>query len=60
MLTIFKTSLYAINKAIEAKDLTEKALEEVITKQYHEFLPVFNKVLADLLPPQPPNIDLEV
>jgi hypothetical protein len=46
-LKIFKASLYDINKAIEAKDLKEKLLEEVIPRQYHEFLPLFSTVLAD-------------
>jgi hypothetical protein len=59
-LTIFKASIYDINKAIEAKDLKEKPLEEVIPEQYHEFLPLFSKVLADRLPPHRPNIDHEV
>jgi hypothetical protein len=59
-LTIFKASLYDINNAIEAKDVKEKPLEEVIPKQYHEFLPLFSKVLADRLPPHRPNIDHEV
>jgi hypothetical protein len=59
-LTIFKASLYDINKAIEAKDLKETPLEEVIPKQYHEFLPLFSKVLANRLPPHRPNIDHEV
>jgi hypothetical protein len=59
-LTIFNASLYDINKAIEANNLKEKPLEEVIPKQYHEFLPVFSKVLADKLPPHRPNIDHEV
>jgi hypothetical protein len=59
-LTIFKGSLYDINKAIEVKELKEKLVEEVIPKQYHEFLLLFNKVLADRLPPHQPNIDHEV
>jgi hypothetical protein len=41
-LRIFKPSLYDINKAIEAKDLKERPLEEIVPKQYHEFLPLFN------------------
>jgi len=59
-LTLFKASLYDINKAIEAKDLKERPLEEIVPKQYHEFLPLFNKVLADRLPPHRPGIDHEV
>jgi hypothetical protein len=59
-LTIFKASLYDINKAIEAKDLKERPLEEIIPKQYHEFLPLFSKVLADRLPPHRPGIHYKV
>ena len=59
-LTILKASLYDINKAIEAEDLKEKPLKEVIPKQYHEFLPLVSKVLADGLLPHRPNIDHEV
>jgi len=59
-MTVFKASLYDINKAVEAQDLKEKSLKEVIPKQYHEFLPLFNKVLADRLPPHRPIIDHDV
>jgi hypothetical protein len=59
-LTIFRACLYDINKAIEAKDLKEKPLEDVIPKQYHEFLPLFSKVLPDRIPPRRPNINHEV
>jgi hypothetical protein len=59
-LTIFKASLHDINRAIEAKDLKEKPLQEVIPQQYQEFLPLFSKGLADRLPPLRPNIDHEV
>jgi len=50
-LTVFKALEYDINKAIEAKDLKERPLEEIVPKQYHEFLPLFNNVFADRLPP---------
>jgi len=55
-----KASLYDINKAIEAKDLKECPIEEIVPEQYHEFLPLFNMVLADRLPPHRPGIDHEV
>jgi len=48
---VFKASLYDINKAIEANDCKEQPLEEIVPEQYHEFLPFFNKVLAECLPP---------
>jgi hypothetical protein len=38
---VLKASLYEINKAIEAKDLNEQPLEEILPEQYHEFLPLF-------------------
>jgi hypothetical protein len=50
-LTVFKAYLYDINKAIKAKDLKECPLEEIVLEQYHEFFPLFYKVLADMLPP---------
>jgi len=59
-LTIVKASVYEFNKAIEAKDLKDKPLEEDIPKQYHECQPLFNSILADRLPPHRPNIDHEV
>jgi hypothetical protein len=51
-LMVFKAWLYDINNAIEGKDLKEHPHEEVVPKQYHEFLPLLNKVLADRLPTQ--------
>jgi hypothetical protein len=45
-LMVFKASLYDINKAIEAKDLKERPLEDIVPEQYHEFLPLFNKVTS--------------
>jgi hypothetical protein len=42
-LTIVKASLHDINRAIEAKDLKEKPLQEVIPQQYQEFIPLFSK-----------------
>jgi hypothetical protein len=42
-----KTSLYDINKAIENTDLKARLLEEIVLKQYDEFMLQFNKVLAE-------------
>jgi len=58
-LTVSKASLYHINNAIEAKDLQKHPLEEIVPEQYHEFLPLFSKILADRLPPHQPDIDHE-
>jgi len=59
-LNVFNASIHDINKATEAKDLKEWPLEEIIPVQYHEFLSLFSKVLADCLPPHWPGIDHEV
>jgi hypothetical protein len=56
-LPVFNVSLHDLNKAIEAKDSIECPFEEVVSKQYHKFLPLFNEVLADRLPPHRPGID---
>jgi hypothetical protein len=47
-LSVFKASLYDINKAIEAKDLKECPFEEIVPEQYHEFLALFNTVKAEV------------
>jgi len=59
-LTVFKASLNDINKAMEAKEMNERPLEEIVPKQYHEFLRLFSKVLADWLPPHRPGIDYKL
>jgi hypothetical protein len=59
-LTVFKALLSDINEGIEGKDLKERPLEKSVPEQYHEFLPMFNPVLADRLPPHQPGIDHEV
>jgi hypothetical protein len=46
-LTFFEASLHDINQAIKVKDLKERPQEEIVPEQYHEFLPLFIKVLAD-------------
>jgi hypothetical protein len=59
-LTVDTASIYNINNAFEAKDFKERPLEEMVLEQYHEFLPLFRKVLADRLSPHLPGIDHEV
>ena len=53
-LKVYAITLYEINKALGIKDLQEKPLEEVIPKEYHEFLPLFSKVIAEALLPHRP------
>jgi len=57
---VFKATRFDIDEAIEAKDLKERPLEEIVPEQYHEFLPVLNTVLADRVLPHRPGIDHEV
>jgi len=59
-LTVYKASLYDINTAIEAKDLKARPLEEIVPKQYHEYLRLFIKVLANRHLPHRPGIDHKV
>jgi hypothetical protein len=59
-ITVFKASLYDINNAIEAKDLIEHPLEEIVPEHYHTFLPLFHMLLADRFPLYGPEIDHEV
>jgi hypothetical protein len=49
-LNVYAITLYKINKALEIQDLQEKPLEEIITKEYHEFLTLFSKVVTETLP----------
>jgi hypothetical protein len=53
-LKVYAVTLYEINKALEIQDLQEKRLEQLIPKEYHEFLLVFDKVIAERLPPHRP------
>jgi hypothetical protein len=50
-LRVYAVTIYDINKALEIKDFQEKPLEPIIPKEYHEFLPLFDKVIAERLPP---------
>jgi len=59
-LKVIKATLHDINQAIEAKPFKEGPLEEVVPKQYHEFLPLFNEVLADRLPPHRTGFEHEI
>jgi hypothetical protein len=42
---------YKIDKALEIQDLQEKLLEQLIPTEYQEFLPLFNRVIPEGLPP---------
>jgi hypothetical protein len=50
-LTLFKASLYHINKTPSANDFKERPLEEILPERYQDFLPLCSKVLADRFPP---------
>ena len=57
-LKIFSLSLYEINKAL-AREKVAKAsdtanLKEIVPVDYHEFLPLFDEVIARELPPHRP------
>jgi hypothetical protein len=53
-LKVYAVTLYKINKALKIKDIQQKPLQQLISKEYHEFLPLFDKVIAEKLPPHRP------
>jgi transposase InsO family protein len=53
-LQLFSLSLYEINKALERKVIDEGDLKSLVPPQYHEFLPLFSKAVANHLPPHRP------
>jgi hypothetical protein len=48
---VYAVMLYKINKALGIKNVQKKSLEEVIPKEYHEFLPLFSKIITETPPP---------
>jgi hypothetical protein len=51
---LYTITLNKINKALGINDLEAKSLEEVISKEYHQCLPLFSKVIAETFPPHRP------
>jgi hypothetical protein len=51
---VYAVTFYEINKSLGILELQEKPLGEVIPKEYHEFLPLFGKVIAEIRPPYRP------
>jgi hypothetical protein len=47
----FSLSLYEINKALNRKNIEQGDLKSHVTPEFHEFLPLFVKVVADCMPP---------
>jgi hypothetical protein len=52
---IFSLSLYEINMALEKKVIAEGDIKTLVPEGYHEFLPLFSKVIADKRPPHWPH-----
>jgi hypothetical protein len=50
-LKVYTDTLYKINKALGIKDLQDRFLKEVISKEYHKFLLLFSKVVVETLSP---------
>jgi hypothetical protein len=53
-LKVYVVTLYEIKKSLEIKNLQKKPLEQQIPQEYHEFLPLFDKVIAERLSPHRP------
>jgi hypothetical protein len=47
----FSLSMYEINKALERKSIEQGDLKSLIPAEFQKFLPLFDKVIADRLPP---------
>jgi hypothetical protein len=47
----FSLSMYEINKALERKSIEQGDLKSLVPHEFHEFLPLCDKVIADRLPP---------
>ena len=48
---IFSLSVYQTNQVLEKKELLEQEIADLIPKEYHKFLLLFSKAIADKLPP---------
>jgi hypothetical protein len=48
---IFSLSLYEINKALDRKTIESGDLASMVPAEFHEFHPLFDKIVADRLPP---------
>jgi hypothetical protein len=57
---IFSLSLYEINKALERKTIESGDLASMVPAEFHEFLPLFNKIVADRLPPHRGEYDHKI
>jgi hypothetical protein len=47
----FSLSMYEINEALERKSIEQGDLKSLVPPEFHEFLPLCDKVIADRLPP---------
>lgn len=59
-LTVFKATLYDSNNAIEAKDLKEHPLVEIVLEKYHQFISLFSNIFVAWIPPHRAGINDEV
>jgi hypothetical protein len=57
---IFSLSLYEINKALDRKTVESGDIASMVPPEFHEFLPLFNKIVADRLPPHRDQYDHKI
>jgi hypothetical protein len=57
---IFSLSLYEINKALDRKTVESGDIASMGPPEFHEFLPLFNKIVANRLPPHRDQYDHKI
>jgi len=55
---VFAVSLRDIEKALKPKEIVDPRTK--LPREYHKFLPLFNKAAADELPPHRPGVDHKI
>ena len=55
--SVFKLTIHAIDKALRPEDediLEDSKIKELVPEEYHDYLPLFKKAAASVLPPHRP------
>ena len=50
-LQVFELSIYDLNRALDREIVETEAIKGLVPEEYHDFLPLFEKAVANQLPP---------